>query len=63
MKNPKDILDELEDLLDEKAFTTNNLFGEDDDLIRVSVVLQIIEELRRELWKTYLRNTIQQLES
>lgn len=49
MNSPKDILDELEDLLEEKAFTTNNLFGEDDDLIRASVVLQIIEELRREL--------------
>jgi hypothetical protein len=49
MKDPKDILDELEDLLEEKAFTTNNVFGEDDDLIRVSVVSQIIEELRRSL--------------
>ena len=48
-KDPKDILDELEDLLEEKAFTTNNVFGEDDDLIRVSVVSQIIEELRRKL--------------
>jgi hypothetical protein len=42
----EEILDELEDMLEEKAFTANNLFGEEDDLIRVSVVLEVIQELK-----------------
>jgi hypothetical protein len=48
MKTAIEILDELEDILETKCFTTNNMFGNDDDLIRASIVLDEIEKLREE---------------
>lgn len=43
------ILDELEDILETKVFTVNNLLGSEENLIDVELVREAIEDLREEL--------------